>query len=1705
MNRRAKTFIISACFTILYLSAWPHGLHALIKGDINSDGKIDISDVVLCARMVDGADSPVLYLADMDGDLAVTTADCNAILRIAIGLDPIPPDLPPDPNLVAPKLNLTVVTDTFSATEFLYTGGNPIQTGVMQGTIQFHRAALLRGKVLFRDGTPMPGVTISILDHPEFGQTLSREDGMFDLVVNGGGYLTVNYGKSGYLTAQRQVNVPWQDYVVLPDVILVPLDPNVTLVDLTIPGIKVARGSLVSDSDGNRQATLFFPEGVTAEMVMPDSSTLPITSLNVRATEFTVGPNGPKAMPAELPPNVAYTYAVEFTVDEGLAAGAKEVRFSQPVIQYLENFLNFPVGTTVPAGYYDRGRGTWVASDSGMVIKILGVTGGLADLDTDGNGVADNLLGISDAERAQLALLYSVGPTLWRVPIPHFSPWDHNWPFSPPADAQFPKQEIPKEKPLDDPCLASGSIVECQNQTLAERMAVTGTSYTFNYVSDRVLGRIPEMNIPLTGNTIPASLKNIELEITVAGCLFTSSFPAQTNQVYTFTWDAMDAYGRRVQGAQWVTVRIKYVYDGVYQPTDKFGSNGGGKIEGSRTRQEVSLWQEIRIPVASWDALGLGLGGWTLSVHHALDPFAGMLRRGDGSRQSGEALNDLNAINTVAGNGQRCLSTTPGYPTCGDGAPAIQAAIGQPAGITVGSDGSIYITNGDTCTIKQIDPNGIITNFAGTPGTCGFSGDGGPATGALLRGLLYDLAFGSDGSLYVSDRNNLRIRKIEPNGLITTVAGNGTLCTPAEYATCGDGGPATSAKIGGILGMDVGPDGSLYMADVNNNRIRRVGPDGIITTVAGTGVADFSGDGGSATQATFRQPIDVAVARDGGLYIADQGNYVIRKVGVDGIIRTVAGTPGQSGYEGDGGPATLAKLDAPRKIFVDTEGILYINVSGRPVMQNFPRIRRVWPSGIIDTIAGNGIQGFSGDLGPATQAQLYHTDGGMALSPDGSLYIADQYNRRIRKVSPIIPGVGLSDNVIIPSKDGPELYYFDKSGRHLRSRHSLTGMTTYEFAYDTNGFLIMVTDGDGNVTTVERSGDGKPTALVGPYGQRTTLQSDVNGYISSITNPASESVQFAYSDSGLMSQMTDARGSIYQFSYDVFGRLTRDENPAGGSIELTRTDDASGYTVVKKTTLNRQTAYRVERPLVGPKQEINTFPAGSSSTTETAADGVRKITLPDGTGITNTLGPDPRFGMLVPIEASQTVTTPGGLTFSKSETRSVVLSNPFDPLSITSQISTLGLNGKTHTFTIDVAARSVLHKTPETRLFTTTFDGQGWVLTHQPPGMDQFFTSYDASGRPFQFGQGPLLWSLNYDGLSRVSKVTDPAGKELNYAYDNADRVTGKTLPSNRSFGFGYDSNGNLTSLSMPSGAVHNLSYTPTNHLQSYTPPGGLPLSFVYDNDQNLQQETLPTGRAITYLYDGSGRFAGLNYPEASVAVSYFDGTERISSITRDPGTPVMSQTIAFTYDASLVASGSWSGASSGVYQYRYDNDFRLVGMRFASEPEIVFSYDGDSLLRGKGPFTITLNGPAGAPDRIADGILTIDYTYDSLRRLTGRSHQVNGNPVYSLGLTWDNSNRIVKRIETYLSSSQTYDYAYDTDGQLLEVKKGEVTVESYAYDLNGNRSSGGASAPRRCMEDEGRSLGAGLQEQASNHLKLHWSRAIVVSVKEKAGRDPVR
>ena len=377
-------------------------------------------------------------------------------------------------------------------------------------------------------------------------------------------------------------------------------------------------------------------------------------------------------------------------------------------------------------------------------------------------------------------------------------------------------------------------------------------------------------------------------------------------------------------------------------------------------------------------------------------------------------------ITTVAGDGSAGFS--------GDGGPATAAQLDRPSGVALDARGSLYIADHDNHRVRKVDTAGIITTFAGT-GVQGTSGDSGPATAASLADPR-DVAVDRDGNVYLADTYGYRLRKVDTAGTISTFAGNG------QYGNGGDGGPATAAQ---VLAFDVTFDGAgnLYFADSWLDKVRRIDRQGIVTTVAGNGFTHFRGDGGPALDAQIHGIQRLAVDPvSGRLAFADTGSMRVRTIDATGVVSTiyvgpsfemglfsglaydasgnlyvgergrirridrsgnatvVAGT-GESGFGGDGGPATAAKVNLPSSLTFDRAGNLYFND-----MHN-GRIRKVSTLGIISTVAGSGVEGFSGDGGPATAAKIWPWYGAEVVIDDaGNLLIADSYNDRIRKVDP---------------------------------------------------------------------------------------------------------------------------------------------------------------------------------------------------------------------------------------------------------------------------------------------------------------------------------------------------------------------------------------------------------------------------------------------------------------------------------------------------------------------------------------------------------------------------------------------------------------------------------------------------------------------------------------------------------------------------------
>src|SRR5213593_2815483 len=419
-------------------------------------------------------------------------------------------------------------------------------------------------------------------------------------------------------------------------------------------------------------------------------------------------------------------------------------------------------------------------------------------------------------------------------------------------------------------------------------------------------------------------------------------------------------------------------------------------------------------------------------------------------------INAAGIITTVVGN-------TPGF--SGDGGAAASAQLGLPVDVAVDSGGNLFIADRGNYRVRQVNSAGVITSVAG------IGDDGGPALAAQLNYPNMSV-MDSAGNLFVAETDNQRIRKVTPWGTITTIAGNGS------WGFSGDGGPATSAQLNypGTVAVDAG--GNIYIADTRNDRIRKVSPSGMMTTIAGTGGGGFGGDGGPASLAMLNYPWGVTVVNNGNLFVADTLNQRIRRIGPDGIIQTAAGH-GTRGFSGDGGPAVSAQLAEPSGVAVDGSGNLFIADTDNE------RIRKVTPEGIITTVVGNGMQGFSGDGGPALSAQLAYPNS-VAVDGAGDLFIADTNNQRIRRVTP--------DGIITTVAGNGRFGYSGDGAAALAAQLgspygvSLDGTNTLLIADSANSRIRKVVFPATSFAITDRGGStlrtaGNPTLLQTGYGR----------------------------------------------------------------------------------------------------------------------------------------------------------------------------------------------------------------------------------------------------------------------------------------------------------------------------------------------------------------------------------------------------------------------------------------------------------------------------------------------------------------------------------------------------------------------------------------------------------------------------------------------
>lgn len=1502
------------------------------------------------------------------------------------------------------------------------------------GAYDAKRLSVVTGLVRNMSGAPLAGVAVSFHGRPEYGTARTGDDGRFSIPVDGGATLTLTYKKPGLITAHRQVYAPWNGYAVAETVRMIAEDPVSTT--FTFDGspatVKTHRSTRHTDGFGSRAATIVFTGDNQAYLLDKDGNTIQtLSTITTRATEFTT----PDSMPAILPPNSAYTFCTELTVE-----GAPRVRFRKPVVLWVENFLGFPVGSAVPVGYYDRDQGLWVPSANGRVVRLLDTNGdGIADAidatgtgqpaDLNGNGsFADEATGLSDPST------YRPGSTFWRVEVAHFSPWDCNWPFGPPPDATPPNPDSgpdtdsdPVDK--DDTCKTpGGSYAEDRSRTVHEDILIPGTDMTLHYSSRRAAGYRYAFSVPASGGTVPASLRQIHVRVEVAGRIFEQVLPPQPDQKAEFSWDGLDVWGKRVIGSVSANIGIGFEYMAVYYGADasansKAFARAGVNPTNITSRQNIISWtrhqMNMTLPPATQADWGHIAEGWTLSPHHYLDPGNPTpLFRGDGSTNS----DNVYLITTVAGGGSS------GGGDLGDNGPALLANLRMPTAIAVDAAGNLYILDAGHFVIRKVDAAGIVTTVAGRAGEWGFGGDGGPAVAATLHpgygGLLVDAA----GNLYFSDYYNRRVRRVDPKGFITTVAGNG------DRGYGGDGGLAVDAMLGGVEDIALDNAGNLYIHDVESNAIRRVDPSGIIATVAGNGPSGERWcDNCSALETHIRGSNNITVDAQGNLYIANTSINLVRKVDAAGVISTVAGMGYQSpGTTVSDGPA-LSTPVTPVALAADASGNLFF-------FNSFTHtLHKLDARGTITKVAGSGTEGYSGDGGPAVHAQLHQ--GGIAVNARGEIYVSDPIHNVVRKITLALSRSDAAGDLYFIDNNGL-FHVFGSTGSHKASADLNTGVVLRAFGYNSDNQLVSITDPFGRQTRINRNGNGTVTSITSPDGVSTTLSIDANRRLTNIIYPGGEVYRFDYSGDGLLTAKTEPQGNRFTHAYDGNGRLTAAGDEEGGSWLFQRTAYGSGDVRSTVTTgEGNVTLYRDRTSDTGVVHSIITDSTGAETTYFRSSDGFAvDKSLSCGMNLAFRYDLDSRYQFKVVKE--MTGSTPSALRQSTTFSRTYADTNSDG---IADRITeTVAQNGRATIFEQDTLLAKKTMVSPAGRMLTSFYNPSNLLTTKLTiPNLHDINYSYDVNGRLAVLSRHARTTIFRYNPQGFLASITDPESKSVSYAYDATGRVTQVTRPDGAVIGFGYDANGNTTMIRTPSAADHRFGYNRANLNSAYIPPFSGVYSYVYNKDRQLKEVTFPSGRKITNTYS-NGNIARIQTPDGGIDYTYLCGS-KIGSVTRG------SEKITYAYDGNLLTSSTFSGTLNETLAYSYNNDFIPTSLNYAGG-STGYAYDDDGLMTGAGAFIITRDAQNGLPHSVADASLTLTRTFNGYGEQTEEKYHIAGINVAGWNLTYTDAGQIKTKTETVDSIVTNDSYTYDPAGRLTSVTRNGVVVEQYQYGSNGAR-----------------------------------------------------
>ncbi|MBK6520519.1 MAG: hypothetical protein IPG04_41945, partial [Polyangiaceae bacterium] len=1125
-----------------------------------------------------------------------------------------------------------------------------------------------------------------------------------------------------------------------------------------------------------------------------------------------------------------------------------------------------------------------MADPDGRVVGLVSITGGLADLDVTGDGVADSAssvdaIGISEDERTWLATRYSVGAELWHTEVAHFSVVDLNNMKGCPA-CEGPPEPRPEPDDPSPPEVCTASVIECTNQTFGEDVPIAGTPYSLHYRSDRVPGRAAarRVTVPITDDTVSAVLRAVVVRLRVAGRQIEERVecPCSPNQSTTIEWDGLDLFGRRTHGHQPAELELAYEYSfGSGAPSPRadgltsFGTwlaNLELNVDDVRNVAEIRARRRLDLGRSGNEVHGLGR--FSLDAVHTYDPASRTLYRGDGSRRRGDAVTSTLEPLHIKGLNDNLWDTL----ALPDGGFLMSLASGLYRRGPDGADTKIGPHVSDGCTSAfEI-----------------------PALQSCYAKLLSNLTLGPDGSIYATIESGSRILRIRPSGIVSHVAGLGL------GGETGDGGLATSAFVS-CRSLAVGSDGAVYCG--GNSTLRRIGPEGTIRTVAG-GPGTLNGNDIPAAQAQLRVVVDMTFLRDGALLLNTEGlTSQLRKIGTDGVIRCVAGCGGAS--YADGEPALTALLDRCDDIAEGSNGTLYFTAAVAQLAPNGSTIfrkaiRTIGLDGRLGTLAGLGGPecqdnvNLCGVDGPALSANF--SPASLSIGADGKVF--GHTAQIVFGLTADLPFFARS-GFVVTEADGRTAYLFDAQGRHLETFDADTGVVTLTVAHDDEGRLLSLTDRDGLMTTISRDAAGTPLEIAGPYGHRTALFLDEGGFLNRIEDPEGGAWIADYDDLGLMLSWTNRNGHQKTLTWDSGGLLQSITDAALATTTLTAASTPAGRAVTLESALGRTRKYGLKQAAGPTEVRATTGRNGLTTTSIRTGAATSSVASPDGTITSITRAPDPRFGMASPYVAEHVVTLPSGLTKTVNRTRAVTLAGPGALFELETRTDVTTVGGRSWSTTYDKSTSEVTTISPEGRVATRVLDALGRTVELHAPGSLPVSIGYDLDGRPIITAQGTRFSVTSYGPDGMIASITDPLSRTTVFTRDAVGRVVAEERPDLAVTTLGYDLESNNTAVTPPSKPAHGMSYNLVELLESYTPPtlpsGGGATEYAYDLDRALTEVLQPGPRLVEHTYDGAGRPETTTFPGGVVTHGYDTATGKLTTLA---GPDV---TLSSTYDGALL------------------------------------------------------------------------------------------------------------------------------------------------------------------------------------------------------------